>query len=166
MAKPLNHPTITVALDGTNPNDKDSGALGSPVRNTSPQESKHSSNSLQPSALATYRALGYSKIPYAPPLLRGKPQLALKALTHSNELSNLLERARDSQRLLDTLKSLLPSEIHRDVKSSTLEGDTWCLLVPNNAVMAKVRNMLPSLAAHLRAKGFDIKTIRLKIEGR
>jgi ethanolamine ammonia-lyase small subunit len=47
-----------------------------------------------------------------------------------------------------------------------LEGDTWCLLVPNNAVMAKVRNMLPSLAAHLRAKGFDIKTIRLKIEGR
>jgi hypothetical protein len=32
--------------------------------------------------------------------------------------------------------------------------------------MAKLKQMLPALAAHLRSKGFKVQTIRLKIEGK
>ena len=120
----------------------------------------------RPSALAAYRALGYSKVPYSAPLLRGKPQLAAKALSNAPILAHLLELSRDSQQRLYAVKSLLPPQFRDAVKPSTLDGDTWCLLVPNNAVMAKLKQMLPSLAAHLRSKGFRVQTIRLKIEGK
>ncbi len=122
--------------------------------------------SRRPSALSAYRALGYSKVPYSAPLLRGKPQLAAKALSNAPILSQLLELSRDSEQRLYAVKSLLPPPFRESVKSSTLDGDTWCLLVPNNSVMAKLKQMLPSLAAHLRSKGFRVQTIRLKIEGK
>ena len=119
-----------------------------------------------PSALAAYRALGYSKVPYSAPLLRGKPVHASKALNNAPILSQLMELSRDSEQRLYAVKSLLPPQFRDVVKSSTLEGDTWCLLVPNNSVMAKLKQMLPALAAHLRSKGFRVQTIRLKIEGK
>jgi len=126
--------------------------------NSQPQE--------RPSALAAYRALGYSKVPYSAPLLRGKPVHASKALSNAPILSQLMELSRDSEQRLYAVKSLLPPQFRDVVKSSTLEGETWCLLVPNNSVMAKLKQMLPALAAHLRSKGFKVQTIRLKIEGK
>ncbi len=118
------------------------------------------------SALAAYRALGYSKVPYSAPLLRGKPQLAAKAISNAPILAHLLELTRDSEQRLYAIKSLLPPQFREAVKPSTLEGETWCLLVPNNSVMAKLKQMLPALASHLRSKGFRVQTIRLKIEGK
>jgi len=118
------------------------------------------------SAVATFRALGYSKIPRCAPLLRGRPELAAKALSAAPQLSNLLELARDSQQRLYAVQTLLPPQFRNVVKASTLDGDCWCLLVPNNSVMAKLKQMLPSLSAHLRSKGFMVQTIRLKIEGK
>jgi ethanolamine ammonia-lyase small subunit len=38
------------------------------------------------------------------------------------------------------------------------------LLLDNNAVAAKVRQLLPSLEAHLRSKGWEITSIRLKVQ--
>jgi hypothetical protein len=92
--------------------------------------------------------------------------LAAKALSAAPQLSNLLELARDSQQRLYAVQTLLPPQFRNVVKASTLEGDSWCLLVPNNSVMAKLKQMLPALAAHLRSKGFLVQTIRLKIEGK
>lgn len=132
--------------------------------NSEPREQEINKN--RPSALAAYRALGYSKIPRSPPLLRGKPQLASTAITAAPIISQLLERSRDSEQRLQALKSLLPPPLRDVLKASTLDSDSWCLLVPNNSVMAKLKHMLPSLAAHLRSKGFHVQTIRLRIEGR
>jgi hypothetical protein len=36
--------------------------------------------------------------------------------------------------------------------------------VPHNAAAAKLRQMLPALAAHLRSKGFDTQEIRIKVQ--
>ena len=91
---------------------------------------------------------------------------ASKALNNAPILSQLLELSRDSEQRLYAVKSLLPPQFKDAVKSSTLDGETWCLLVPNNSVMAKLKQMLPALAAHLRSKGFKVQTIRLKIEGK
>jgi ethanolamine ammonia-lyase small subunit len=49
------------------------------------------------------------------------------------------------------------------IQSGGVEGDAWCLLVPNSAVAAKLRQTLPALCAHLRAKGWDVNTIRVKV---
>ena len=144
----------------TQPNSSNS----SPSPSSSPQDEAKSSNPKR-SALAAYRALGYSKVPYSAPLLRGKPQSAAKALNNSPILTHLLELSRDSEQRLYAVKSLLPTQFRDAVKSSTLDGENWCLLVPNNSVMAKLKQMLPSLAAHLRSKGYKVQTIRLKIEG-
>ena len=39
-----------------------------------------------------------------------------------------------------------------------------CLLVRNNAAAAKIRQLLPAMAAHLRTKGWDVTEIRLKVQ--
>ena len=44
-----------------------------------------------------------------------------------------------------------------------MEDTVWCLLVANNAVAAKVRQLLPDLTAHLRTKGWNVTQIRLKV---
>jgi len=147
----------------THPSDSNNPSLQ--IENNQTQPSSAATKP-QPSAIATFRALGYSKIPRSAPLLRGKPETAAKALNTSPQLSHLLELARDSQQRLNALQNLLPPQLKNVVKASTLDGDSWCLLVPNNSVMAKLKQMLPSMAAHLRSKGFQVQTIRLKIEGR
>jgi hypothetical protein len=122
--------------------------------------------SIKPSSLATFRALGYSHVPKSAPLLRGQPLNASRVIHNSSQLNHLLELAKNSNQRLYAVQSLLPPALRSSVKASTLEGDSWCLLVSNNAVMAKLKQLLPALAAHLRSKGFQVQTIRLKIEGR
>ncbi len=49
------------------------------------------------------------------------------------------------------------------MRPGPIDGTDWCLLVDNGASAAKVRQLLPAFAAHLRTHGHDVLTIRLKL---
>ena len=116
-----------------------------------------------PQTLAAFRALGFGAPPKPKSFLRGHSQTLSQAVSASPSLAHLASLAQDSQRRLMTIAPLLPNSMRNLVQAGPIEGDTWCLLVPNSAVLAKLRQMLPALCAHLRSKGWDVQDIRLKV---
>ena len=117
----------------------------------------------QPSALAQLRALGYSKIPRSGPLLRGKSVEVLKAAQSAPGLAQLLAQAARSRSQIEDLKGLVPANMLNQLKSGTLEGGHWILMLKSPAFAAKVRQMGPAICAHLRSRGWDIQTITVKV---
>lgn len=96
---------------------------------------------------------------------RHHPVTALSALAGSPTLARLTELTRDSSKRLATVQPLIPPMLRASIQAGPIEGDTWCLLVKNNAAAAKVRQLLPAMAAHLRTKGWSVTNIRLKVQG-
>lgn len=113
--------------------------------------------------LAAFRALGFGAPPKARTLLRGHSQTLSQALHAAPSLAQLSALAQDSQARLKAIMPLLPQSMRSLVQAGPIEGDTWCILVPNSAVLAKLRQMLPALCAHLRTKGWEVQQIRLKV---
>lgn len=79
-------------------------------------------------------------------------------------LAKLVALTRDSSERLRAVQALIPIGLHAAIQAGPIEGDSWCLLVKNNAAAAKLRQLLPVLAAHLRAQGWNVTTIRLKVQ--
>ena len=117
-----------------------------------------------PDTLAAYRALGYSQAPKSKSFVRGKSQTLEQVVDSAPTLSQLSAIARDTQNRLKAIAPLLPVSLRALVQSGSVEGDTWCLLVPNSAVAAKLRQTLPVLCAHLRTHGWNVNTIRVKVK--
>ena len=65
---------------------------------------------------------------------------------------------------LKSIESLLPGPLRSAVHPGPIEGSVWCLLLDNNAVAAKLKQLLPMLQAHLRSKGWEVTAIRLKVK--
>jgi hypothetical protein len=116
-----------------------------------------------PQTLAAFRALGFGAPPKPQTFLRGRSQTLLQAVDGSPSLSHLAALTHDSQLRLKAITPLLPNSMRNLVQAGPIEGNTWCLLVPNSAILAKLRQMLPALCAHLRTKGWDVQEIRLKV---
>jgi hypothetical protein len=110
------------------------------------------------------RALGYNQVPKSRTILRGRAQTLEQVVDAAPGLAQLSAIARDTQLRLRAIAPLLPVSLRALVQSGSVEGDTWCLLVPNSAVAAKLRQTLPALCAHLRTKGWDVNTIRVKVK--
>ncbi len=89
----------------------------------------------------------------------------LQASEESPTLARLTERVRDSGARLDAIRPLLPPGLRTSIQAGPVDDTSWCLLVNNNAAAAKLRQLLPSLEAHLRTKGWPMATIRLKVQG-
>lgn len=87
-----------------------------------------------------------------------------QASQDSPTLAKLTELSRDSVARLKAIEALIPSPLRSCIKAGPIEGTTWCLLLENNAAAAKVRQLLPAMAAHLRVKGWDVESIRLKVQ--
>ena len=81
----------------------------------------------------------------------------------SPPLARLAELGRDSSARLKAILPLLPTSLHGAIAAGPIDGPAWCLLVDNSAAAAKLRQMLPALMAHLRAKGWAVESIRLKV---
>jgi hypothetical protein len=116
-----------------------------------------------PQTLAAFRALGFGAPPKPKSFLRGHSQTLSQAVDASPSLAQLAALTHDSQLRLKAIGPLLPNSMRSLVQAGPIEGNTWCLLVPNSAVLAKLRQMLPALCAHLRTKGWDVQDIRLKV---
>jgi hypothetical protein len=114
--------------------------------------------------LAAYRALGYNSPPKAKVSVRGRSQTLEQVVDSAPSLAHFSAIARDTQNRLQAIAPLLPASLRALVQSGGVEDDTWCLLVPNSAVAAKLRQTLPALCAHLRIKGWNVTTIRVKVK--
>jgi len=96
----------------------------------------------------------------------GRPSRSWTVLQASHEsptLARLSELVADSGARLQCISPLLPPALRASVKAGPVEDTVWCLLVANNAVAAKLRQLLPDLTAHLRTKGWNVTQIRIKV---
>ena len=125
-----------------------------PPQDTSPKRSD---------ALAALRDLGYNAVPKSNVVIRGKTQSVTQIIDGATSLSQLQARARDGQHRLQAILPLLPISMRSLVQSGGVDGEAWCILVPNSAMAAKLRQFLPSLCAHLRTKGWNVQTITVKV---
>ena len=79
-------------------------------------------------------------------------------------LARLTALSDDSLARLRAIETLIPASLHMAVKAGPIDGPVWCLLVNNNAAAAKIRQLLPALEAHLRSRGWEVNSIRLKVQ--
>lgn len=89
-----------------------------------------------------------------------------EAADDSPTLANLMARARDASARLEVVQDLIPPEMREAVQAGPAEGDTWCLLVRGNAAAAKLRHLAPTLIARLKAKGWAVDSLRIKVQAR
>ncbi|MFM7331861.1 MAG: DciA family protein [Brachymonas sp.] len=85
------------------------------------------------------------------------------AVSQAPSLASLVQLAQASSECLRLVTPLMPPALRSGVQAGPLQDGQWCLLAANSAVAAKLRQMLPALAAHLRAKGHDVQEIRIKV---
>lgn len=89
-----------------------------------------------------------------------------EALRGSEELGTLLQRLRQSRQRFEALSPLLPPPLRAMMKPGPIDDQAWSLLVANAAAAAKLRHMLPELAAALREQGWSDLPIKLKVQAR
>lgn len=96
---------------------------------------------------------------------RYHPAISLQQATaESPALARLTDLARESGARLKAIETLLPEALRTTIRPGPIDGETWCVLVSNNAAASKLRQLAPSLVAHLRAKGWKVTAIRLKVQ--
>ncbi len=88
----------------------------------------------------------------------------LQATQDSPVLAQLSALATESTARFKAIEPLVPASLRKYIKPGPIEGTVWCLLLDNNAVAAKVRQLLPALEAHLRSKGWEVTSIRLRVQ--
>lgn len=87
----------------------------------------------------------------------------LQATQESPVLAHLADLARESSARLKVITPLLPAGLRSAVKAGPIDGTDWCVILDNNSVAAKFRQLQPSLLAHLRTNGFAVQSIRIKV---
>ena len=90
-------------------------------------------------------------------------------------LAHLRKLSAESSRNLALALQCLPESLHPSLQAGPIEltapkkndaGDhskVWCLIVNNNAVASKIRQLLPSLLTHLQTQGTGVGSVRLAV---
>jgi hypothetical protein len=89
-----------------------------------------------------------------------------QAVANAPTLARLTELAHESQERMAAIAHLLPPAMRAAVQAGPIEEDQWCVLVNNSAVAAKLRQLQPNLLAALRAQGWHVSAIRIKVQSR
>ncbi|WP_028603537.1 DciA family protein [Ottowia thiooxydans] len=87
----------------------------------------------------------------------------LQAVESAPTLAHLSQMASQSAIRLALIRPLIPKALQGAVQAGALEEGSWCLLVPNSAAAAKLRQMTPSLLEVLQARGHAVTKLRIKI---
>ncbi len=90
----------------------------------------------------------------------------LQAVEGAPTLARLSQLVAESATRLALIRPLIPKPLQPLVQSGGMEEGCWCLLVPNNAVAAKLRQMTPSLLEVLQTRGHPVEKLRIKIISR
>ena len=96
-----------------------------------------------------------------------RPHSTVSAATAAEQapgLAQLLRLARESGERLRAVQHLLPPPLRACVRPGPIEDGAWCLLVPNAAAAAKLRQWTPTLLAALRERGYAAESIRWKVQ--
>ncbi len=88
----------------------------------------------------------------------------LQATQETPMLARLTELTRESVARLKAVEPLIPSALRRSIQAGPIDGPVWCLILDNNAAAAKIRQLLPAIESHLRVKGWEVNSIRLKVQ--
>jgi hypothetical protein len=100
-----------------------------------------------------------------PPTRRRLHPVTLQpAADESPTLARLAQLARESGERLKAVESLIPASLRPAVRPGPIDGPAWCLLVESSAAAAKLRQVLPALVAHLGDAGWEVTSIRLKVQ--
>lgn len=86
------------------------------------------------------------------------------ALRKNDTLGTLMQRLQRSRQRMADISALLPAGLRSAVQAGPLDEEGWSLLVANAAAAAKLRQMLPQLAAELLSRGWPEVPIRLRIQ--
>lgn len=92
------------------------------------------------------------------------PVTLQQAAEEAPTLSRLLELARDSADRLKAVEFLIPIPLRSAIKAGPIDGPSWCLLAESSAAAAKLRQLLPALQDCLRNRGWEITSIRIKVQ--
>ena len=87
----------------------------------------------------------------------------MQATLEAPGLAHFASLIDQSQRMLAAVQPLLPPHLRNYVKAGPLTPESWCLFAANNSVAAKLRQLQPTLEAHLRSKGWEVSSIRIKV---
>lgn len=79
-------------------------------------------------------------------------------------MARLAQLANESCERLKAVESLIPVSLRPSVKPGPIDGLAWCLLVDSNAAAAKVRQVVPALLNRLRDRGWQVTSIRVKVQ--
>jgi hypothetical protein len=88
----------------------------------------------------------------------------MQAAESSPMLARLAELTRESRERLRAVEPLIPAALRSTIKAGPIDGDGWCLLVSNTAAAAKLRQLIPSLEAALKRHGWEVNSIRVKVQ--
>jgi hypothetical protein len=88
----------------------------------------------------------------------------LQATQDSPTLAHLTGLAMESSARLKSIETLIPVALRSAVRPGPIEGSVWCLILDNNSIAAKIRQLLPAFESHLRTKGWEVSAIRLKVQ--
>ena len=92
------------------------------------------------------------------------PVTLQQAAEASPTLAKLAQLARESCERLEAVQLLIPIPLRSAVRAGPIDGQDWCLLVDSNAAAAKLRQVVPALVAHLCDRGWQVTSIRLKVQ--
>jgi hypothetical protein len=86
----------------------------------------------------------------------------LQAIAESNTLAHLLGRMTLSSACLNAVLQRIPLSLHTSMAAGPFCDGQWCLLVTNASAVAKLKQLEPLMLETLRAKGFEVQSIRFK----
>lgn len=86
-----------------------------------------------------------------------------EAIRDAPTLTHLRERIHESTARMDIIRPVLPAALRAEVTAGPVDTRGWRLLVPNNAVAAKLRQLKPTLKAALEIAHLPVSEITVKI---
>lgn len=90
-------------------------------------------------------------------------QSIAQALAASSTLQALQANSRLGQQRLALLRQLLDPALTQHLQSGTSDDAQWCILCPNTATAAKLRQWLPLIQQHIQACEQRLVTLRVKL---
>ena len=88
----------------------------------------------------------------------------MQAAQESPTMARLTALSQESVARLKAIQPLIPSGLQSCIKPGPIDGPVWCLIMSNNASAAKIRQLLPDIEALLRRQGWEVTSIRLKVQ--
>ena len=87
-----------------------------------------------------------------------------EALGANATLAQLLQRLKEAEARMETVRLVLPTGLKSHVRAGVLDETGWNLLVPNGAVAAKLRQCLPAIEQALAERGWKPTALRVKVQ--